>query len=173
MDGQKTARMGTKYVQDNVGIFLDFLTPELYLIEIVRTKDRTNRGMEPKYYLMDIAIAVDDNKSYKFEAKCAEDEAVSECFVPQSKNDELVKLFKSGNKVNFKIGNLDLYFSLSGFSKAFSRASRLVRYGFNKKILPHLAGNEGLSIQSISTFEIRRYNELPSLQSSYLMNKKH
>ena len=35
MDGQKTARMGTKYVQDNVGIFLDFLTPELYLIEIV------------------------------------------------------------------------------------------------------------------------------------------
>ena len=62
MDGQKTARMGTKYVQDNVGIFLDFLTPELYLIKIVRTKDRTNRGMEPKYYLMDIAIEVDDNK---------------------------------------------------------------------------------------------------------------
>lgn len=62
MDGQKTARMGTKYVQDNVGIFLDFLTPELYLIEIVRTKDRTDRGMEPKYYLMDIAIAVDDKK---------------------------------------------------------------------------------------------------------------
>ncbi|MDY6247645.1 MAG: hypothetical protein SPL83_10460, partial [Succinivibrio sp.] len=61
------------------------------------------------------------------EAKCAEDETVSECFVPQSKNDELVKLFKSGNKVNFKIGNLDLYFSLSGFSKAFSRASRLVK----------------------------------------------
>lgn len=127
MDGQKTARMWTKYVQDNVGIFLDFLTPELYLIEIVRTKDRTNRGMEPKYYLMDIAIEVDDNKSYKFEAKCAEDETVSECFVPQSKNDELVKLFKSGNKVNFKIGNLDLYFSLSSFSKAFSRASRLVK----------------------------------------------
>ena len=127
MDGQKTARMGTKYVQDNVGIFLDFLTPELYLIEIVRTKDRTNRGMEPKYYLMDIAIEVDDNKSYKFEAKCVEDETVSECFVPQSKNDELVKLFKSGNKVNFKIGNLDHYFSLSGFSKAFSRASRLVK----------------------------------------------
>lgn len=117
MDGQKTARMGTKYVQDNVGIFLDFLTPELYLIEIVRTKDRTNRGIEPKYYLMDIAIEVDDNKSYKFEAKCVEDETVSECFVPQSKNDELVKLFKSGNKVNFKIGNLDLYFSLSGFLK--------------------------------------------------------
>lgn len=69
MDGQKTARMGTKYVQDNVGIFLDFLTPELYLIEIVRTKDRANRGIEPKYYLMDIAIEVDDNKSYKFEAK--------------------------------------------------------------------------------------------------------
>lgn len=127
MDGQKTARMGTKYVQDNVGIFLDFLTPELYLIEIVRTKDRTNRGIEPKYYLMDIAIEVDDNISYKFEAKCVEDETVSECFVPQSKNDELVKLFKSGNKVNFKIGNLDLYFSLSGFSKAFSRASRLVK----------------------------------------------
>lgn len=118
--------MGTKYVQDNVGIFLDFLTPELYLIEIVRTKGRPDRGMEPKYYLMDIAIAV-DNKSYKFEAKCAEDETVSECFVPQSKNDELVKLFKSGNKVNFKIGNLDLYFSLSGFSKAFSRASSLVK----------------------------------------------
>lgn len=89
--------------------------------------------MEPKYYLMDIAIEVDDNKSYKFEAKCVEDETVSECFVPQSKNDELVKLFKSGNKVNFKIGNLDLYFSLSGFSKAFSRASRLVKQGFNKK----------------------------------------
>lgn len=119
--------MGTKYVQDNVGIFFDFLTPELYLIEIVRTKERTNRGMEPKHYLMDIAIEVDDNKSYKFEAKCVEDETVSECFVPQSKNDELVKLFKSGNKVNFKIGNLDLYFSLSGFSKAFSRASRLVK----------------------------------------------
>ncbi len=78
MDGQKNSKNGTKYVQDNVGIFLDFLTPELYLIEIVRTKNRTNRGIEPKYYLMDIAIEVDDNKSYKFEAKCVEDETVSE-----------------------------------------------------------------------------------------------
>lgn len=87
IDGQKTARIGSKYTQNNVAIFLDFLSLDLYLIEIIRTKDVPDRGMEPKYYLMDIAIAVDDNKSYKFEAKCAEDETVSECFVPQSKND--------------------------------------------------------------------------------------
>jgi hypothetical protein len=62
-----------------------------------------------------------------FEAKCAEDETLHECFVPQSKNDEIIRQFKKGNEVNFKIGEFDLYFSLSGFSKAFYRASSLVK----------------------------------------------
>lgn len=127
IDGQKTARIGSKYTQNNVAIFLDFLSPDLYLIEIIRTKDVPDRGMEPRYYLMDMAIAVDNKNRINFKAKCAEDETLDECFVPQSKNDELVKLFKKGNEVNFKIGDFDLYFSLSGFSKAFSRASRLVK----------------------------------------------
>ncbi len=127
IDGQKTARIGSKYTQNNVAIFLDFLSPDLYLIEIIRTKDVPDRGMEPRYYLMDMAIAVDNKNWINFKAKCAEDETLDECFAPQSKNDELVKLFKKGNEVNFKIGDFDLYFSLSGFSKAFSRASRLVK----------------------------------------------
>jgi len=76
---------------------------------------------------MDMAITVDNKNRINFKIKCAEDETLDECFVPQSKNDELVKLFKKGNEVNFKIGDFDLYFSLSGFSKAFSRASRLVK----------------------------------------------
>lgn len=127
IDGQKTARLGSKYTQNNVGIFLDFLNPELYLIEIIRTKDVPDRGMDPKYYLADMTIAVDNKYSISFEAKCAEDETVHECYVPQSKNDELIRQFKKGNEVNFKIGDFDLYFSLSGFSKAFYRASSLVK----------------------------------------------
>ncbi len=127
IDGQKTARLGSKYTQNNVGIFLDFLSPELYLIEIIRTKDVPDKGMEPKYYLVDMSIAVDNKYSINFEAKCAEDETLHECFVPQSKNDELIRQLKKGNEVNFKIGDLDLYFSLSGFSKAFYRASALVK----------------------------------------------
>ena len=127
IDGQKTARIGTKYTKNNVAIFLDFLSPDLYLIEIIRTKDVPDRGMEPRYYLMDMAIAVDNKHRINFKAKCVEDETLDECFVPQSKNDELIELFKKGNEVNFKIGDFDLYFSLSGFSKAFYRASALVK----------------------------------------------
>ena len=127
IDDQKTARICTKYTQNNVAIFLDFLTPDLFLIEIFRTKDVPDRGMEPRYYLMDMAIAVDKKNRINFQAKCSEDETLDECSVPQSKNDELIELFKKGNKVNFKIGDFDLYFSLSGFSKAFNRASRLVK----------------------------------------------
>ncbi|MBQ8023771.1 MAG: hypothetical protein IJ254_05850 [Succinivibrio sp.] len=126
-DGQKTARLGSKYTQNNVGLFLDFLSPELYLIEVIRTNDIPDRGMEPKYYLTDMTIAVDNKYSISFEAKCAEDDTLHECFVPQSKNDELIRQFKKGNEVSFKIGDFDLYFSLYGFSKAFYRASRLVK----------------------------------------------
>lgn len=80
-----------------------------------------------KFLSVDMTIAVDNKYSISFEAKCAEDDTLHECFVPQSKNDELIRQFKKGNEVNFKIGEFDLYFSLSGFSKAFYRASSLVK----------------------------------------------
>ena len=71
IDGQKAARIGSKYTQNNVAIFLDFLSPDLYLIEIIRTKDVPDRGMEPRYYLMDMSIAVDNKNRINFKAKFA------------------------------------------------------------------------------------------------------
>lgn len=126
-DQQTKSHIASQSADSSFLLIFDFIAPDLYVIELYKDKAEPTQQSEPNFFVSSASVFDDDNLIGNYQSKCAELEEYYECFLPQAKNNEIVKNFKRGNSLRILISGADLNFSLNGFSDAFFRAMELVK----------------------------------------------